>query len=443
MTSHHPPKSVLFVADGPAQAQAAALWHDVQGAWPAGEAPVAVFRNVRELGLNAGERDLPKGCAAVLFLGLPHAFSGVLRRFVETLGEQHVPIVCLDQSPRAPGRGLFGEIVSLPADASAQAIAGALSALVQRQHVVHDLHRQLCMEQALKASAGRELARHQVEVALAEVVQRAFMPACPPSLNGAELGVLFRPAGTLSGDIYDFVRLDDHRVAFFLADACGHGLPAAMITMLVSRMLPMTESIGLQNALVPPGEALRRLNAQFMRRRASDSTLVTAVYGVLDGLQGVVTLSGAGHPSAAVVNPAGVTLIDSQGPALGLFEDADFPQVSIPLPVGSTLLLHTDGFEQGFVAERSEAQRRRPSEQYREAFAQTFSHMDDRSVEQAVAQMAELLDRQHGSLHQYDDITLLAITRRQPVAQIAPMPQSAGGAEDRAAGDGAAPSMAA
>ena len=47
---------------------------------------------------------------------------------------------------------------------------------------------------------------------------------------------LFRPAGYVS--VYDVMRLDEQRVGFYMADAVGHGVPAALLTMLPNQARP-------------------------------------------------------------------------------------------------------------------------------------------------------------------------------------------------------------
>ena len=46
---------------------------------------------------------------------------------------------------------------------------------------------------------------------------------------------LFRPASHVSGDLYDVMRLDEDHIGFYMADAVGHGMPAALLTMFIKR----------------------------------------------------------------------------------------------------------------------------------------------------------------------------------------------------------------
>lgn len=413
MTRPHPQPGQIVVADAACPER---LGAELAAHWPHGPAPVLVAVPVREL-IDDPQR-WPTAARIVLCpAGVDRVHLRDLLKRADTLA---AAVVVLP----APGSVLTnacvdsaGDALLLPANTPAPALAGVLWGVMQRHGAHERLRRHLALEQALKQAAGRELARSQDELELAAQLQRAFMPAVLPSTPEVVMGRLFRPVGGLSGDIYDAMLIDQHTLAFFVADACGHGLPAAMLTMLIGRTLPMKETVGLHSVAVPPGEALRRLNAQFMQRRSVDSALVTAMYGLMDTRDGSVLLSGAGHPAAACISGATMRLVHSEGPAIGLFEEADFPQVRFTLQPGETLLLHTDGFEQAFVQEADRVQRRRrPSELYRETFLELFAHDAGEDLAAAMATMADRLDQQHGSLHQIDDITLLAVARRASAA---------------------------
>jgi sigma-B regulation protein RsbU (phosphoserine phosphatase) len=391
----------------------------VTGHWPVARpgvgpsvAPRFEVADIRALAISA--EPWPEAASASLLLlpGPPGCVSPAdLRVLAARAEDRSIPMVVLGEWAKLPA-----SVIALPAPSASNdhaALAAALSALLQRQHELGRLRRQLTLEHRLKAAAGQQLGRFHDEFHLAATLQRAFLPGRLPEVPGVALSHLFRPVGDLSGDIYDATQLDERTLAFFVADACGHGLPAAMLTMLIGRMLPMKEVAGLATTTVPPGEALRRLNAQFMQRRASESALVTAMYGTLDLPTGQVTLAGAGHPPAAIVAGSTLRLVHSEGPAIGLFEDADFPTCRFTLEPGETLLLHTDGFEQAFVLDEDRrTRRRRPSELYRQNFVDLFGGQFGERLDDAMTAMSQRLDEQHGSLHQLDDITLLALARR-------------------------------
>ena len=80
---------------------------------------------------------------------------------------------------------------------------------------------------------------------------------------------LFRPAGYVSGDLYDVARLDERRIGFYVADAVGHGMPAALLTMFIKHAL-VTKEVrgGVAAAAAPARQRPRPLPPARPRRGA-------------------------------------------------------------------------------------------------------------------------------------------------------------------------------
>src|SRR5947208_1224161 len=99
------------------------------------------------------------------------------------------------------------------------------------------------------------------ELRLAARLQQDFLPKSLPELGPVRFQSLFRPAGYVSGDLFDVMRLDEKRIGFYVADAVGHGMPAALLTMFVKQALVTKDILPKSIApcgyrLLDPGEAL-------------------------------------------------------------------------------------------------------------------------------------------------------------------------------------------
>ncbi len=79
------------------------------------------------------------------------------------------------------------------------------------------------------------------ELRLAARLQQDFLPKSLPNVGRLHFHTLFRPAGYVSGDLYDVMRLDERRIGFYMADAVGHGMPAALLTMFLKHALVTKE----------------------------------------------------------------------------------------------------------------------------------------------------------------------------------------------------------
>jgi sigma-B regulation protein RsbU (phosphoserine phosphatase) len=241
-------------------------------------------------------------------------------------------------------------------------------------------------------------------------VQREFLPRAFPALGSVRVDAFWRPASYVSGDVYDVVRLDERHIGVFLADAVGHGVPAALLTMVICRGLP-TKDVGHGTyRLIPPGEALARINSDMLAHQGRTTRFATAVYCVVDTESGACRLASAGHPPPVVLRAGGaLEPVDCGGGLLGVFEGEEYPDVEFTLLPGDRLLIHSDGFEQAFPGDPTGTrQARLPSKRYLDEFAAVRAAPDASSL---VQQVSRRVDMQFGSVHQADDITLLVVER--------------------------------
>ena len=103
------------------------------------------------------------------------------------------------------------------------------------------------------------------EMELARRIQQSMLPQTLPDLPPVRFGVYYRPCGRVGGDFYDVFRLDEDHVGFYIADVCGHGVPAALMTIFLKKAVPTKDIFGKDYRLIPPGEVLKRLNREISR----------------------------------------------------------------------------------------------------------------------------------------------------------------------------------
>ena len=88
-------------------------------------------------------------------------------------------------------------------------------------------------------------------------IQRNLLPENNLTVNGWNFSYHYSPAGTVSGDFCDFIKLDDESVLFVLGDVSGKGISAslmmshlhALIRSLLSFNLPANEIVTRVNRL--------------------------------------------------------------------------------------------------------------------------------------------------------------------------------------------------
>lgn len=348
--------------------------------------------------------------APVLIIADENVSDSALNRIADALSQHLCPALVLIPDTHAHAAMLFqgAGIMCEPIDIDPAQAAVILWTLAQRQPAIQQLANELTLTELSINSVNTEMLKLHEELASAATIQREYMPKALPEIEGIDMGIVYRPASYVSGDIYDIVELDEHHTGFFLADAVGHGVPAALMTMVISQGLHKTEGKGDKLRIVEPAEALRRLNTTMTKNAGEQARFATAAYAIHDKRDNTITVAGAGHPPSLLVRAGSgeVEQIESQGPLLGVFADLEFEQTTHQLNPGDVFIIYSDGFEVAFPKQDAEGdERKRPTLTYIQELTDAGS--GEHALDHAIATLESHLDAQCGSLHQPDDITAL------------------------------------
>ena len=246
------------------------------------------------------------------------------------------------------------------------------------------------------------------ELRLAARLQQDFLPRHLPEVGAARFGALFRPAFWVSGDMYDIMRLDETHVGFYVIDAVGHGLPAALLTMFIRRALQTKRITDTAYQIVPPNQTLAELNTDICSEDLSSGQFCTGVYCVLDSKSMELTYARAGHPEPVLIRADGaVESMSADGPLLGVFPEAQFECRTIHMDPGDRLLLYTDGAEDALKC---------PDQDF--GYGKTFAHIAEQYArmprEQMLLEMTASLDIKYGLSNPEDDITVVVLDIERP-----------------------------
>jgi hypothetical protein len=188
--------------------------------------------------------------------------------------------------------------------------------------------------------------RYAGQLRLASQVQRDLIPKALPSFGRVSFATLYRPADYVSGDIYDVHRLDETQVAVALADATGHGIPAALLTVFIKRALRGREASNGGYRLLRPDEVLARLNEELLETDLSDCSFVAATYAALDTETLELTLARAGAPYPILRRADGrLELLHPAGGVAGVYAGATFELEHVQLAPGDAVVFCSDGLE--------------------------------------------------------------------------------------------------
>lgn len=181
--------------------------------------------------------------------------------------------------------------------------------------------------------------RQQIERAAR--IQRSLLPDVSMPIGEFRLAGLYRPCESLGGDFYDLY-LRPECAALLVADAMGHGLDAALITMLVKAVFQESASCA-----AAPGEILSEMDAR-LHRIMPDDTFVAAAVTTLGCGGSAVRFANAGLPYPLVLRASTrqVEQVRLGGLPLGLVDhrgDEPYETRDLELARGDLLLITSDG----------------------------------------------------------------------------------------------------
>lgn len=178
----------------------------------------------------------------------------------------------------------------------------------------------------------------QMEAAMQ--IQRQILP--PPAGHWGEVAYALelRPGRFVAGDLFDIIRLDEKRVAFFIGDVAGKGVPAAILMATTQSYL---------NAALrwheDPARAVTEVNRHLMSH-APEGKFVSLWVGVLDVTTGELRFCDAGHGYCLICEPGKPPReieSDAKGLPLRVLDEPNYESDRLALTAGSRVVLFSDG----------------------------------------------------------------------------------------------------
>jgi phosphoserine phosphatase RsbU/P len=293
-------------------------------------------------------------------------------------------------SPDAP-------CLHLAPDASDDRLRATLETARALAPTLHRMRSAITQAESLAAEASRTADEIDEEMRLASRLQQDFLPRHLPEVGRSRFAVRFHAASWVSGDIYDVARLDETHVGFYVADAVGHGMPAALLTMYIKKALQTKRISGHSYEILSPADALGQLNADLCRQKLSMCEFCTAVYAIVDTAGGQVRVARAGHPPPLIYRADGSREeLSLPGSLLGVMDEATFTDGSVRLAPGDRMVVYSDGAEDTICGHGKDKQT---------TFAELLQPMMDLPTEDLMERISELVPTPWPE----DDVTVLLL----------------------------------
>ncbi len=220
------------------------------------------------------------------------------------------------------------------------------------QIVLARLQTQLSLKRARQELKSAHT-RMKADLQAAARVQQALLPTDLPEIPGVTCAWRYKACDELAGDAVNIFRLDERHICLYVLDVSGHGVPASLLSVSVTRSLTMHADRS-SLVLVPgedgagfrvaaPAEVARRLNVIYPMG-GSANLYFTLCYGILDMQTNRFSFVCAGHPGPVLARRDGATSsITVPGLPIGIRENAEYEDTTVHLLPGDRLYLYSDG----------------------------------------------------------------------------------------------------
>ncbi|WP_138431477.1 PP2C family protein-serine/threonine phosphatase [Fodinibius saliphilus] len=243
--------------------------------------------------------------------------------------------------------------------------------------------------------------RIKQELEIAREVQQSFLPVQTPDFKNLDLAAICKPAYETGGDYYDFVQLDNHRVAVTIGDVSGKGIQAAFYMTFIKGILH-----SLCREIDSPAEVLKKTNRLFCDN-APRGTFISLVYGIVDIEKNTFHFARAGHNPIIKINGASdeIKELRPKGIGIGLTDGPSFYQnieeVELELSEGDVLALYTDGIVEALNEDHKFYGTRRLNS--------TLKDYKKNSAGELLKVLSQDLYTYIGEAKQHDDMTMIII----------------------------------
>ncbi|NCN09967.1 MAG: SpoIIE family protein phosphatase [Leptospira sp.] len=217
----------------------------------------------------------------------------------------------------------------------------------------------------LKDKANKELKQQVLEQTLelneqiksiesdVEMARQIQLNTLPKSAQWKEekvdIATIYLPKDRVSGDIYDYFKIDEDRYRFFIADATGHGIQAGFLTMNIQ-----TEYQRIKSQYTDPAQILRMLNNSVFNTFGNETVLYSCCLIDIDISQRYLVYSSAGHPSQYLLQEGEFIDLKSLSTLVGFRNDIVMKSKSLPLKDQFKLFLYSDGLTEASRGDHEE-----------------------------------------------------------------------------------------
>lgn len=182
------------------------------------------------------------------------------------------------------------------------------------------------------------------ELEIASGIQTSILPPHNPAIPGLDIAAKTRSAVELGGDNFDFITKDDNTY-IYIGDVTGHGVPAALIMIMVNTLVHT-----LVETYATAYEVVVNVNKQ-LKTKIKSTMFMTMLILRWNAVEKKMSFVGCGHEYLMIYRKktGKCELTKSGGIGLGMVPDNSklIKEIDIEFNPGDMIVLYTDGVTEG------------------------------------------------------------------------------------------------
>ncbi|TGK56997.1 PAS domain S-box protein [Leptospira wolffii] len=278
-------------------------------------------------------------------------------------------------------------------------LRGTIDELKQVDRERMDLLQNLEAEvETRSAELSRSYRAMKEELSLAKRVQNSLLPPIDYSLAGVQTYVTYLPVMEVGGDWYDIFECKPGVLRILLADATGHGVQAALVTMTIKGVYEP-----LKYLADSPSELLQGINTDYCRNFKNLQMYFSCFILDVDTIEKKIRFASAGHPALLWKSGKQIRFLERTGSLVGLLAKMEFTEEEYSYEPGDSILMLTDGIFEEFDSEQNPFGEERIEKIYYHSDLEGFD---------LHRKIVYEMDKHMGGKSPQDDITLISVMLR-------------------------------
>jgi CHASE2 domain-containing sensor protein len=184
------------------------------------------------------------------------------------------------------------------------------------------------------------------ELDVARSIQQNLLPSASPAVEGLDVFGRNLPADEIGGDYFDWLILDDDKLAVVVGDISGHGIPAALLMAHLRASFHATAEAGRS-----PEDIVMTMNRS-LARATTPGKFATFFLAVISVRERRLRYCNAGHNPPLLLRGGALSLLPATGIPLAIMEDGEYTGGEEAFNAGDVLVIHSDGITEAPVAKQ-------------------------------------------------------------------------------------------